>query len=509
MAEIPSNVQQRFLQRVGTQINAKYTIQRLLGAGGMAAVYEATHRNAKRCAIKVLHPELSALPDIKHRFLKEGYVANSVGHPGAVVVDDDDVTEDGAAYLVMELLEGETVEALAARNQGRLDLGVVMAIADQVLDVLAAAHARGIVHRDIKPENIFVHRGGLIKVLDFGIARLREAGSDTRRTVEGTVMGTPAFMPPEQASGRWSEVDARTDLWSLGATMFSLLTGQLVHEGATINEALAASITQHARPIRDLRPDLPAPIADVVDQALKREKSFRFPDATSMRMALQAAYRQVRGHDLPHLATFLGVHVASNAASGAVGWGQSPSQPGLGPQGFSSMANPPGQAIGVTGGFTGTSPPVTASQFKPRRTGWVALAVVLLLGGASLAAVLALRSGTQDPSDADSESRASSAPERAADPVPGPTPEIPEPPAPEPARAEPNVAPVESASQEEAPAKVEKPAAKTAPKPKAPATRPTPKPVHAAAPAPKPAPAPAAAEPATPKKPFDPFAKRD
>src|SRR5262249_31230490 len=157
---------------------------RLLGIGGMAAVYAATHRNGSRGAIKMLHTEMSIDAEVKRRFLREGYVANAVDHPGTVKVLDDDTAEDGSVFIVMELLEGETLEARADRQGGRIPPGELLPLIDQLLDVLAAAHARGVVHRDIKPENVFVTTAGAVKLLDFGIARLRR-GQGSMATVTG------------------------------------------------------------------------------------------------------------------------------------------------------------------------------------------------------------------------------------------------------------------------------------------------------------------------------------
>src|SRR5262249_12850382 len=156
----------------------KWRLDRLLGVGGMAAVYEATHRNKKRVAVKLLHAEFSQNADLRTRFLREGYAANVIEHPGAVSVLDDDVTDAGAAFLVMELLEGETLDQRWERMAGRLPAAEVFGFADQLLDVLAVAHTKGIVHRDIKPENLFVTREGTLKVLDFGIARVFESRQD-------------------------------------------------------------------------------------------------------------------------------------------------------------------------------------------------------------------------------------------------------------------------------------------------------------------------------------------
>ena len=222
-------LEQRAQRRVGTVLRDKYTLARVLGAGGMAAVYLGVHRNGHRVAVKVLHDDAAADPDTRARFLREGYVANSIGHPGAVRVLDDDVADDGAAFLVMELLQGETLYARARRMGGRLPVGEALALGAALCDVLAAAHDKGVVHLDVKPENLFVTTERRLKVLDFGIARARLAPG-AWGTHHGAALGTPAFMPPEQAHGRWDEVGPRTDIWAVGATMFALITGRLVHE---------------------------------------------------------------------------------------------------------------------------------------------------------------------------------------------------------------------------------------------------------------------------------------
>jgi serine/threonine-protein kinase len=192
--------------RVGTWLRDKWKLDQLVGVGGMAAVYSATHRNGNRVAIKLLHLELSLDADARDRFRREGYVANKVGHVGAVAVLDDAEAEDGSIFLVMELLEGLSLADLSEQTVDcRLELRQTLSISDQLLDVLTAAHRAGIVHRDIKPENVFITHEGRVKLLDFGIAKLRE-GESSFKTRTGNAMGTPAFMAPEQAAGRWSEV---------------------------------------------------------------------------------------------------------------------------------------------------------------------------------------------------------------------------------------------------------------------------------------------------------------
>jgi serine/threonine protein kinase len=288
----------RALLRLGMVLQDKWTLDALLGVGGMAAVYAATHRNGKRVAVKVLHAEVSHDEEVKQRFLQEGYAANTIQHDGAVSVLDDDVAPDGSAFIVMELLEGETVERRWERSGQRLPAREVLAIAAQVLDVLAAAHAKNVIHRDVKPENLFITRVGQLKVLDFGIAKVFEAqrGRATS-TRAGMVMGTPAFMAPEQARARWDEVDGRTDLWAVGATMFTLLTGRHVHEGASGQEQLILSATMPAPPLASVEPDVPAALAAVVDRALAFDRGRRWLDAVAMQEAVSTLLEALGGAD--------------------------------------------------------------------------------------------------------------------------------------------------------------------------------------------------------------------
>jgi len=282
--------------RIGTTIKDKWRVDSLLGRGGMATVFAATHRNGNRVAIKMLHLDLARDADVRARFLREGYVANRVNHPGSVRVLDDDVSEDGAAFLVMELLEGELLEKRRERLGGRLPLPEVFSVIDQLLDVLAAAHANGVIHRDVKPENIFVTHEGQVKVLDFGIARLRESSSTAHSvsyaTSTGLVIGTLNFMSPEQATG--GDVDARTDIWATGATMFHLLSGRMVHENVELHDYLVSAATLHAPSLAEHAPDMPPEIVAVVDRALLIDRDKRWQDTRSMRKALEAAYEAVK-----------------------------------------------------------------------------------------------------------------------------------------------------------------------------------------------------------------------
>jgi serine/threonine-protein kinase len=292
MSSSSANILAAADMRIGAWLRGKYRVDRVLGMGGMAVVYAVTHRNGRRFALKMLHPELSVRSDIRKRFLREGYIANQVGHPGAVAVLDDDTAEDGSAFLVMELLEGETLDVVLARKPGGLPLDQSLAIAHGLLDVLAASHAKQIVHRDIKPGNLFVTTTGDVKVLDFGIARLRQPdGVDATRS--GVAMGTPAFMSPEQAMGK--VVDSRSDLFSAGATIFTLLTGRNVHTGDTGQELMVKAATEPAPALASVRPDVPSAVATIVDRALAFAPHDRWESAAAMRDAVGGAFETVTG----------------------------------------------------------------------------------------------------------------------------------------------------------------------------------------------------------------------
>jgi serine/threonine-protein kinase len=271
---------------IGQVLKGTWEIEELIGSGGMAHDYSARHRNGRRFAIKFLRPELMAEPTIVQRFLREGYIANKVEHPGAVTILDDDVTEDGAPFVVMELLVGRTLRARL--EAAPLSLAEALPVMAQVLDVLAVAHEKGIVHRDLKPDNLFETQEGTIKVLDFGIARLKERARPELESRSGTMLGTPGFMPPEQARGLSAEVDARSDVWAIGATTYTLLTGRTLHVAETVNQALLLAMTKPVEPMATLLPDVPPSLQTWLDRALAFEPAQRFPDARAMKNALLA-----------------------------------------------------------------------------------------------------------------------------------------------------------------------------------------------------------------------------
>jgi serine/threonine-protein kinase len=295
-----ADIERRARERVGAVLRGKYRLDRLLGVGGMGSVFAATHTNNKnRVAIKILHAELSLNTEVRARFLREGYVANTVEHPGAVRVLDDDATDDGAVFLVSDLLDGETLQARWERHVTMAKEDVAL-VAIQLLDVLSAAHAKGILHRDVKPENVFLTRTGGVKVLDFGIARLREGGAHDSITSAGQMVGTPAFMAPEQALGR-DDLGPQADVWAVGATMFALLTARFVHEARTNSELLVFTATRPPRPIASVDASVSPPLAAIIDKALSFDPADRWPDARAMQRALRELLREwcPNGHRLP------------------------------------------------------------------------------------------------------------------------------------------------------------------------------------------------------------------
>jgi serine/threonine-protein kinase len=343
----------------------------------MASVYFAVHRNGTRAAIKMLHPDLSADQAILDRFLREGYLANKVEHPGAVRVLDEDIAEDGSAFLVMELLDGRSLDKIVEERP--LPIGEALRITRLALDVLAAAHERGIVHRDIKPENLFITSDGQVKILDFGIARLREHQTQASGggTLGGMVLGTPAFMPPEQARGRWQEVDGQSDVWALGATVYTLLSGRKVRDAETVNEELMLAMSTPPMPIASLMPGLPPAVAQVVDGALAFDKMQRWPSARAMQEAVRAAEASLGAREADTVFTPSGLVPPRPVVV-------TPQPTGLGGSGRPPVSKPTGPATPVLGKTPDPKTLRVAPPASPKRNaatiGVVALGALAALG---------------------------------------------------------------------------------------------------------------------------------
>jgi serine/threonine protein kinase len=284
---------------VGQTLNGTYVVEFALGEGGMGRVYKAHHTRIsnKFFAIKVLRSEFSSNREMVARFRREAETAACVTHPNVVEVFDVDETRSNCSYLVCEYLEGiELSEYL--KNCGRLEIPTAIHIARQICGGLAAAHAAGVLHRDVKPQNIFVLSEPVgpvssrpeVKVLDFGLSRFMDSVG-TQLTQDGIIMGTPAYMAPEQACGK--AVDFRTDVYGVGAVLYSLVTGNAPHPGETLQELLIAVLNQSAPLPRSINPDIPANLELVIQRAMARSPDDRYQSMDELDQALAACEETV------------------------------------------------------------------------------------------------------------------------------------------------------------------------------------------------------------------------
>jgi serine/threonine protein kinase len=273
-------------RRIGSVVD-KYTIVSLLGRGGMGAVYEARHKLSRRFAIKFLHHELAANREILHRFENEARAAGGLEHPNLAAVIDWGRSADGAPYIVMEFLEGEDCSSLLKRL-GPLPPTRAADIVFQACRGLAVAHRAGIIHRDLKPANLFLCDAGdgsdLVKVLDFGIAKLRTFDRSFV-TGMGATLGTPYYMSPEQAGGA-GEVDKRTDVWSLGVVLYELLSGQKPFTGNHFVQGMHEILNTEAPRLSTVRRGLPAGLVAVVHRAMEKDLEKRYQTVAALAEAL-------------------------------------------------------------------------------------------------------------------------------------------------------------------------------------------------------------------------------
>ena len=307
---------------VGTVLDGQYNIEYLLGKGGMGAVYLARHiLLGDRVAIKILPPEVRNNADWLRRFRREGQAARRLRHANAVAVHDLRTASDGTIYMVMEYVEGHTLDA-ELKQRGRFTPAEAFEILEPIMSVLNTAHAMGVVHRDLKPENIMIAkatsgRESSVKLLDLGIAKMREIAGEstgsTELTMAGQVLGTPYYMSPEQ----WGEIsrdgnpeiDGRADIYSLGLVAYQMISGRRPYSGTTLHELRREHINVNPPPLRGAMPDVSQSFSDAIDRAISKDRDDRQATAGELAGQLRAAVNAVGGApavvdrtmpDIPH-----------------------------------------------------------------------------------------------------------------------------------------------------------------------------------------------------------------
>ncbi len=274
---------------VGQVLADRYRIVRLLGEGGMGQVYEASHVNIhRRYAIKMLRPQIVSDAEAVARFRQEAWSASSIGHENIVEIDDFATLPNGSVYLAMEYLDGESLADRLERTPA-LSLTETVVIFRQVCAGLGAAHEKGIIHRDMKPENIFLHRRGertVVKILDFGIAKVTVGEANKSLTRTGAIFGTPFYMSPEQALG--SPVDARSDIYSVGVMLYEVFGGHVPFVADSFMGILSKHIAQAPQPLHELKPGIASEVEALVMRAIAKDPVQRQPDMAELDRELTA-----------------------------------------------------------------------------------------------------------------------------------------------------------------------------------------------------------------------------
>ncbi|MGA9656529.1 MAG: serine/threonine-protein kinase, partial [Polyangia bacterium] len=276
---------------VGAVLEGAYRITRLIGEGGMGAVYEAVQlRLNKRVAIKLMARDLASNREALARFRREAEITSHLGHPHLVSVVDFGQAESGEPYLVMEYLEGEDLDH-RLRRVGRMSIEAVVHVVRQVASALNAAHDQGVVHRDLKPGNVFLVQipgePDFVKILDFGISKMKAAR--TQLTSASAVMGTPNYMSPEQATGMLEEVDHRTDQWSLACIAWEMLLGRGPFVADEVAALLYQIINLDPHPLAQRVPGLPPAVETALRRALRKKPAERFSSMREFSRELEAA----------------------------------------------------------------------------------------------------------------------------------------------------------------------------------------------------------------------------
>jgi len=317
---------------VNTVLDGQYQMEALLGKGGMGAVYRARHiLLGDRVAIKVLPPEVRNNAEWLRRFRREGQAARRFRHANAVTVYDLRTAADGTIYMVMEYVEGHTLD-LAIKTRGRFSAAEAFEVLTPIMSVLDTAHSMGVVHRDLKPENIMIGKAEngppVVKLLDLGIAKLREiAGAEsagnTALTMAGQVLGTPYYMSPEQ----WGEIprdgneeiDGRADIYSLGLVFYEMIIGRRCFSGKTLHELRREHVATQPQPLHEVAPDVPRGFSDAIERATAKDRADRQSTAsmlaTELRAALESAPAPQNGGQSPSLMETVAITGESNTKS--------------------------------------------------------------------------------------------------------------------------------------------------------------------------------------------------
>jgi serine/threonine protein kinase len=404
----------------GTVINGKYRIDGLIGRGGMGSVWSAMHLGLnQRVAVKLIARKYASSREARQRFDVEAKAVAQLRSRFVVQVYDNGETPEGTPFLVMEMLEGESLDA-RIQSRGTLTLDETLRFISHVARALTRAHSLGIVHRDLKPENIFITRtddddGEIAKVLDFGIAKIKTASGSDSATRTGAVLGTPLFMSPEQARALKS-VDHRTDIYSLGMVTFMMLTGQPAFSGESFGDILVAICTQPLPDIRQLSPWLPAGVSPWLERACAREPEARFASIDEMLAAFYAAAGRERPTARKHEAHQENRSSADPPAKTAISSGVAQDRAAANSQ---SPGPPTMSAVAVTG--VGLP---TRSLVVPALLGGVAL---LIVGAGLIAALLSHKSTGAPASPAAVAVEAAASPQPSASALPAAVPRASEP----------------------------------------------------------------------------------
>jgi serine/threonine-protein kinase len=306
----------------GDIIEKKYRIVRLLGEGGMGAVFEGENvRIKRRVAIKVLHSAIASDPAVARRFQQEAQAAGHIGNEHIIEVLDLGELPNGDHFMVMEYLDGEPLSGRIKRL-GRLSPEQAVPLFKQILAGLGAAHDAGILHRDLKPDNIFIlnEKGGqqdFVKIIDFGISKFQPLAGELKMTRTGTIMGTPYYMSPEQASGA-REMNVQSDIYAIGVILYEALSGAVPFDAPTFNQLMFRIVLSEAAPIEGVVPDINPAFATIVKKAMAREQAHRFASCHEFRAALEAWSKQGVGVNVPPVAA-ADVYLPEDAAPSAVG----------------------------------------------------------------------------------------------------------------------------------------------------------------------------------------------